>query len=76
VSRPVTEPCGTEGAYKRHQRHGEVTCRACCDARDLAREDKKLAPSRRAVLAAAVYTGKPRRGTQGARQAAQLRGEL
>lgn len=23
VGRPVTEPCGTEAAYKRHKRHGE-----------------------------------------------------
>jgi hypothetical protein len=27
--RPVTQPCGTVSAYKRHLRHGEPTCAAC-----------------------------------------------
>lgn len=27
--RPVTAPCGTVAAYKRHQRHGEPPCEAC-----------------------------------------------
>ena len=66
------QPCGTLAAYKRHQRRGEVPCWACLDARN----DVTLAPYRRAVLAAAVYTGQRRRGTQRARQAATLRGEL
>jgi hypothetical protein len=64
------KPCGTLAAYKRHQRRGEVPCYACLDARN----DVALAPSRRQVLAAAVYTGRPRRGTQRAVQIAQLRG--
>ena len=29
VGRPVTEPCGTVSAYKRHQRHGETPCAGC-----------------------------------------------
>ena len=66
------QPCGTSGAYKRHLRYGEVPCTACCDAR----MDKELAPRRRAVLAEAIYTGKPRRGIQRGRQAALLRGDL
>lgn len=65
------KPCGTLAAYKRHQRRGEVPCYACLDARN----DVKLAPYRRAVLAAAVYTSRPRRGIQRAAQAARLRGE-
>jgi hypothetical protein len=27
--RPVTAPCGTPSAYKRHRRHGERPCEAC-----------------------------------------------
>jgi hypothetical protein len=27
--RPVTEPCGTVSAYKRHQRRGEPVCDPC-----------------------------------------------
>lgn len=30
--RPVTEPCGTPAAYKRHKRHGEDVDAACRDA--------------------------------------------
>lgn len=26
------EPCGTNAAYQRHRRHGEVTCQECRDA--------------------------------------------
>jgi len=63
---PRPQPCGTLAAYKRHQRHGEVPCYACLDARN----DQVLAPYRRAVLAAAVYAN-PRR-----RRAAFLRGDL
>ena len=29
VGRPVTAPCGTVAAYKRHQRRGEQPCRSC-----------------------------------------------
>ena len=64
------KPCGTLAAYKRHQRNGEVPCYACLDARN----DVGLAPYRRAILAAAVYTGQPRRGTQRATQNARLAG--
>lgn len=32
VGRPVTEPCGTVAAYKRHKRHGEDACQPCKDA--------------------------------------------
>lgn len=61
--------CGTASGYKRHQRRGEVPCYACLDARN----DALLAPYRRAVLAAAVYTSPSRRGT---RRAAAIRGDL
>jgi hypothetical protein len=27
--RPVTQPCGTQAAYKRHQRKGEEPCDPC-----------------------------------------------
>lgn len=27
--RPVTQPCGTEAAYRRHGRNGETPCDAC-----------------------------------------------
>jgi len=27
--RPVTQPCGTVAAYKRHRSHGEEPCAAC-----------------------------------------------
>jgi hypothetical protein len=30
--RPVTQPCGTVAAYKRHQRHRELPCEACRSA--------------------------------------------
>lgn len=30
--RPVTEPCGTVAAYKRHRRHNEPPCAACAAA--------------------------------------------
>lgn len=30
--RPVTRPCGTVAAYRRHQRHGEPPCDACRQA--------------------------------------------
>jgi hypothetical protein len=68
----AVQPCGTLAAYKRHQRRGEVPCYACLDARN----DKRFAAYRRAVLAAAVYSTVPRRGTERGRQAAILRGEL
>ena len=29
VGRTATHPCGTNAAYKRHQRHGEAPCAAC-----------------------------------------------
>lgn len=29
VGAPTTHPCGTNAAYKRHQRHGEQPCAAC-----------------------------------------------
>jgi len=29
VGRTATQPCGTNAAYKRHQRHGEPPCAAC-----------------------------------------------
>jgi len=29
VGRPATHPCGTNAAYKRHQRHGEPPRAAC-----------------------------------------------
>jgi hypothetical protein len=29
LGRPVTQPCGTTAAYKRHQRHGDEPCGAC-----------------------------------------------
>lgn len=29
VGRPITEPCGTPAAYKRHVRKGEPTDAAC-----------------------------------------------
>jgi hypothetical protein len=29
MSRPVTQPCGTVAAYKRHLRHGETPCSEC-----------------------------------------------
>jgi hypothetical protein len=77
-------PCGTPAAYQRHLRHLEVPCDACskAEARRSAAYRAEVAAlkaaqaARRAVLAAAVYTGKPRRGVQGATQRAQLRGEL
>ena len=27
--RPVEQPCGTQAAYKRHQRNGETPCEPC-----------------------------------------------
>ena len=27
--RPVSAPCGTQAAYKRHKRRGETACDAC-----------------------------------------------
>lgn len=30
--RPVSRPCGTEAAYKRHKRNGEEIDQACADA--------------------------------------------
>lgn len=30
--RPITHPCGTDAAYYRHHRNGEVPDQACCDA--------------------------------------------
>lgn len=32
VGRPITEPCGTVSAYKRHRRHGEQPCKPCREA--------------------------------------------
>lgn len=32
VGRPITEPCGTVAAYKRHKRNGEPIDEACRDA--------------------------------------------
>jgi hypothetical protein len=32
VGRPVTAPCGTAAAYKRHQRRGEPVDAACREA--------------------------------------------
>ena len=29
VGRPVSAPCGTVAAYKRHQRRGEQPCQSC-----------------------------------------------
>ena len=29
AGRPVTAPCGTQAAYKRHQRNGEEPCDPC-----------------------------------------------
>ena len=29
AGRPATHPCGTNAAYKRHQRKGEPPCAAC-----------------------------------------------
>jgi hypothetical protein len=29
VGRPVSRPCGTVPAYKRHLRHGEAPCTEC-----------------------------------------------
>lgn len=29
VGRPITEPCGTVAAYKRHRKHGEDPCGPC-----------------------------------------------
>lgn len=30
--RPITQPCGTVAAYKRHQRKNETPCAACRQA--------------------------------------------
>lgn len=32
LGRPVTEPCGTPAAYKRHKRNGEAVDDACREA--------------------------------------------
>lgn len=32
LGRPVTEPCGTSAAYKRHKRNGEPVDAACREA--------------------------------------------
>lgn len=32
IGRPVTQPCGTVAAYKRHQRRQEPPCQPCRDA--------------------------------------------
>ena len=29
MNRPISKPCGTTAAYKRHRRHGETPCDAC-----------------------------------------------
>jgi hypothetical protein len=29
TGRPITQPCGTAAAYKRHRRNGETPCAAC-----------------------------------------------
>lgn len=30
--RPITHPCGTVAAYKRHKRHGATPCEPCRQA--------------------------------------------
>lgn len=32
IGRPVTQPCGTTAAYRRHLRHNEPPCQPCKDA--------------------------------------------
>jgi hypothetical protein len=32
IGRPVTQPCGTVAAYKRHRKNGEQPCGPCLDA--------------------------------------------
>jgi len=32
IGRPVTAPCGTVAAYKRHTRNGDTPCQQCKEA--------------------------------------------
>lgn len=32
VGRPITAPCGTVSAYKRHVRNGDIPCQQCKEA--------------------------------------------
>jgi hypothetical protein len=41
----AVRPCGTEAAYRRHKRRGEIPCLDCCHAHSTARS----ATRRRAV---------------------------
>lgn len=44
VGRPVTEPCGTEAAYKRamrHKRQGKTNCGPCDDCTDAYNEAQR-----------------------------------
>ncbi len=41
MGRPVSYPCGTTQAYKRHLRHGETPCQPCKDAAALAKRLKR-----------------------------------
>jgi hypothetical protein len=50
--RPVTEPCGTYAAARRHQRHGEPLDDAC---RDALREHQRAMYERRRARATAEH---------------------
>lgn len=56
MHRPPTPDaaCGEYRGYQRHQYRNERACLPCADARRLYKEDKRLAPQRRAVLDAEV----------------------
>jgi hypothetical protein len=42
--KPRSQPCGTEAAYRRHERHGEQPCRECRECRDA--HSRRLADTR------------------------------
>ncbi len=48
--RPMA-PCGTDAAYKRHLRHGEVPCDSCREAHNVsvAHSDRRLRRTRRSA---------------------------
>ena len=56
-----SDACGTSRGYKRHHNRGEQACPACCAAEAQYREDLRLAPVRRAILAEAISHRRPRR---------------
>jgi hypothetical protein len=44
VSRPV-QPCGTNAAYQRHVRHGELACEPCLAAARRRKRLERLTPA-------------------------------